>query len=193
MPEEDIVDVPEMHARALRVVGRAFGAIAKDTMTEPTPCSEWDVRTLANHMVLETRVMLMLLDGVAPADIMAALAGDLLGVDPAAAYEDAARAAAEAVYAPGVMRITVTQRSGTRTGEDFCIRRILNTVVHGWDLAQALTIEYRVPSDIVAMLAVFVESHRDELAESPAYSPAVAVAVDADNWTHILATLGRKG
>ena len=57
----------------------------------PTPCSDWTVHDLVNHVVGEDRWTRPLVEGRTIADVGDTLDGDLLGDDPVAA----ARAAAE--------------------------------------------------------------------------------------------------
>src|SRR4029453_3541579 len=67
-----------------------------DDWSRPTPCTDWNVRALVNHVVGEDRWTKPLVDGKAIAEVEDAFAGDLLGEDPKAS---AIAAAAEALTA----------------------------------------------------------------------------------------------
>ena len=62
-----------------------------------TPCAEWDVHQLVNHVVGEDRWTRPLVDGMTIADVGNSLDGDLLGDDPFAAARTAADEAVAAV------------------------------------------------------------------------------------------------
>jgi len=67
-----------------------------DRMEAPTPCTEWDVRGLVNHIVGTLWLAAGLFSDRPPRYPMAPggqPAGDLAGTDPAAAYEEASAAA----------------------------------------------------------------------------------------------------
>ncbi len=57
----------------------------------PTPCPEWDVQALVDHLVTEQLWTPQLLGGKTTEEV-----GDQLGADPAGAWDAAARAAQEA-------------------------------------------------------------------------------------------------
>lgn len=68
-----------------------------DNWSDPTPCTDWDVRTLVNHVVGEDRWTKPLVDGKTIADIGDAFEGDLLGADPKGSAMAAADQALTAV------------------------------------------------------------------------------------------------
>src|SRR3954449_4211350 len=91
--------------RALTQAGEVLDQVAADDLAKPTPCSEWDVRALANHM---TGVCLMF----GRAAQGEAIEGrptftDLIGDDPGAAYVRAAEANREGWNSPGALERTL--------------------------------------------------------------------------------------
>ena len=67
-----------------------IGQVRPDQWTHSTPCAEWDVRALVNHVVGEDRWVPPLLAGLTIAEVGDTLAGDLLGDDPQLAWDRAA-------------------------------------------------------------------------------------------------------
>src|SRR5437899_5267197 len=72
-------DVKELYRRALERFGRHVHQVRDDQWNGPTPCTEWDVRVLVNHLVSENLWMPPMLDGRKIADVGDRFDGDLLG------------------------------------------------------------------------------------------------------------------
>jgi uncharacterized protein (TIGR03086 family) len=83
-------DVRKLHERAIRSFGARVQQIKDDQWDAATPCSEWDVRALLNHIVGENRWMPPLLEGRTIEEVGDRFEGDLLGDDPKHAWEDSA-------------------------------------------------------------------------------------------------------
>ena len=45
------IDLPEVHVAALDSTRRLVAGVGPDQWSDPTPCEDWDVRTLVNHIV----------------------------------------------------------------------------------------------------------------------------------------------
>ena len=45
------MDIVELYERALDQAGQIVAGVSPDQFGLPTPCSEWDVRTLLEHVV----------------------------------------------------------------------------------------------------------------------------------------------
>ena len=84
----------------LKVVGAAQWEAA-------TPCGDWDVRTLVNHVVGELLWLPPLLAGQTIAEVGDRFDGDVLGDDPLATFVAAAAAARAAFGRDGAQDGTV--------------------------------------------------------------------------------------
>ena len=71
--------------------------VGADQWNLPTPCTEWDVRALVNHVVGEERWTRPLLEGMTIAEVGDRFDGDLLGDDPPGAGRQAAADSTAAV------------------------------------------------------------------------------------------------
>src|SRR3954451_24748645 len=100
-------DLPEKFERAEGRFQSLVHQVTDDKWAAPTPCSDWDVRALVNHLVYEARWAPPLLEGKTIAEVGDRFDGDLLGDDPRAAYDDAVEAACRAIEAPGALDGTV--------------------------------------------------------------------------------------
>src|SRR5580704_17694507 len=72
----------------------------------PTPCAEWDVRTLVNHVAGEYLWVPEMLAGRTIAEVGDRFDGDVLGSDPLQTLINAAQAARAAIDRPDALETT---------------------------------------------------------------------------------------
>ena len=134
----DVVDALEATFKQTQGVIAGVGA---DQYDDKTPCGEWTVRDLLEHMV---GVVARL--GAAAAGVTAAPFA--LGQDPAAQFRDAAAAALAAWRTPGVLDRVVDGGPGPMPGRVLAGINLLDTATHTWDLAIATGQPARLPDDV---------------------------------------------
>lgn len=183
--------VLDLHRRALAEFGRRVHAVGTDQWGCPTPCKDWEVRNLVNHLVAEQLWVPPLLAGKRVADLGAGFAaGDVLGADPIAAW-DAAAAAAETAFADGgALTRTVHLSYADRPGEEYAREMIFDLVVHSWDLARGISVDDTVDPALVEAVYGQIEPDTD-LASSGLFDDPVPVPADADEQTRLIAFTGR--
>ena len=127
----------------------------------PTPCAEWDVRALVNHVVRGN----LNYAALAGADFLRMRDVDALGDDPHAAFDRSVEVCAAAfdgaldsVLDYPLGRIRGTQAIGIRTAD---------TVVHTWDLARAVGGDERLDGNLVAWLDDELDEIYAGLPETP--------------------------
>ncbi|PZS38159.1 MAG: TIGR03086 family protein [Pseudonocardiales bacterium] len=178
--------------RGLGEFDRRVRSVRSEQWTNPTPCTDWDVRALVNHLVTEQLWAPLLLDGATVDDIGDRFAGDQLGDDPVEAWASAAAAAREAFAAPGALRRSVELSYGRRPARGYCQEMTMDLTVHAWDLARGIQADERLDPELVSDVLAFIEPQLEQLAESGLFAPPVAVGDDADAQTRLLALLGRR-
>jgi uncharacterized protein (TIGR03086 family) len=171
---------------------RRVRAVRREQWHNPTPCTEWDVRALVNHVVTEQLWAPLLLEGATVEDIGDRFDGDQLGDDPVAAWASAAAAAREAFAAPGALRRSVELSYGRRPAQGYCQEMTTDLTVHAWDLARGIEADERLDPELASDVLAFIEPQIDQLAASGLFTPPVAVSDDADAQTRLLALLGRR-
>jgi uncharacterized protein (TIGR03086 family) len=171
---------------------RRVRAVRADQWRNLTPCTEWDVRALVNHVVAEQLWAPLLLEGATVEDIGDRFDGDQLGEDPVVAWAGAAAAAREAFAAPGALRRSVELSSGRRPAEGYCQEMTLDLIVHAWDLARGIQADEWLDEELVGDVLAFIEPQVEQLAGTGLFAPPVAVGDDADAQTRLLALLGRR-
>lgn len=127
----------------------------------PTPCADWSVRDLVNHVAGEGLWAVPLLAGRTIEEVGDRFDGDLLGEDPVAS---ALEAVAGAVAADSDLPTVHLSYGEEDTGE-YLHQLAADHLVHGWDLAVATGGDTSLDPDLVAEVgAWFVE--REELYRS---------------------------
>ncbi|MFB9690579.1 TIGR03086 family metal-binding protein [Amycolatopsis plumensis] len=127
-------------------------AVPPDGWTAPTPCSEWDVRALVNHMTRGNLNYVGMLRGVAREEFLARRDEDALGDDPVTAFTDSVRACAAAFTEGGALDRVVDYPFGQLTGRQALAVRTADSTVHTWDLARALGADETLDPGLVAWL-----------------------------------------
>nr|MDT0656820.1 TIGR03086 family metal-binding protein [Micromonospora sp. DSM 115978] len=167
------------------------GQVGFDQWAAPTPCGDWDVRTLVNHVVGEVLWSVPLLAGATLAEVGDRFSGDVLGADPAGAAREAAGAADRAVAEPGVLGRTVHLSMGDTPAPEYVHQLLAEHLVHGWDLAVALGSPPRLAPAAVHQCAVWF-AQRDEMYRSGGLTDAgVPVPADANEQDRLIAAFGR--
>jgi uncharacterized protein (TIGR03086 family) len=118
---------------------------------------------------------------------------DPLGRHPLAAYDRSAETANRAFRVPGALEASFAVSYGPVPGSVYLEHRLIDVLIHGWDLAVATGQDARLDAGLVAACLGVVEPQAAALAGSGAYGTQVAVAADAGAQTTLLALLGRRG
>src|SRR6266567_88775 len=131
---------------------RRLRTVHPDQWVWPTPCTEWNVRQLVNHMVRGNLNYLHLLDDGSGEDFLRLREADALGVDPLAAYTESVRRCGEAFAAPEVLRRDFDYPLGRVPGRQALAVRTTDTVIHTWDLARAIGADDLLDTGLVAWI-----------------------------------------
>ncbi|MDQ3147650.1 MAG: TIGR03086 family metal-binding protein, partial [Actinomycetota bacterium] len=128
-------DLVELHRRATEAFGERVHAVGATAWAQPTPCPDWDVRALVQHVVGENRWTPPLLEGATLAEVGDRFDGDLLGDDAGASWDRSAKEATDAVRRDGALTATAHLSFGDVPGEVYVGQLVADLLVHGWDLA----------------------------------------------------------
>ncbi|GAA3830785.1 TIGR03086 family metal-binding protein [Streptomyces phyllanthi] len=184
-----IIRLEEAHA----LFGARVHTVRDDQWEAGTPCAEWTVRDLVNHLVSEQLwVPPLVRDGCMIEEVGDTFEGDLLGSDPAACFDTAARAAHDAFAAPGALDRTVHLSYGDTPAADYCGQMTADLVVHAWDLARAIGADERLPGGLLRFAVSEVTPYAAELAKTGLFAEPVMPPRDADAQTRLLCLLGRR-
>lgn len=177
--------------RALDAFGASVHGVADHHWAMTTPCPDWDVRSLVNHLLFELRWAVPLLAGRTIAEVGDRFDGDLLGDDPAGRWDDAAREALAAVDDEGAMERTVHLSFGDFPGREYAMQLFADLLIHGWDLRVATGQDARLDPDLVNACAVWFAAVADGYRQAGAVGPRLEVPADAGPQERLLAAFGR--
>jgi len=174
--------------RASDAVAGLISNIRADQWSAPTPCPDWTVRQLVNHLIGMNRVFAALLAGQPPPPRPPA---DHVEDDPVGAYRDSAAALQAASGRPGVLEGTYHGPLGTATGAERLQIRLYDLLAHGWDLAQATEQPADLPDDLAEQSLAFARTQLTDQARPGRFGPAQIVAEQAPAIERLVAFLGR--
>jgi uncharacterized protein (TIGR03086 family) len=184
-------DIIELHRRAAREFEGRVDSIPGDAWSRPTPCLDWDVRALVNHVAGEDRWTVPLLEGKTIDQVGDALDGDLLGAEPRRAAGAAMDEAIAAFAAPGVLNRTVHLSFGDAPAEEYAWQLFADHLIHAWDLAAATDGDDRLDPELVDACAEWFGPMEEMYRKAGAIGTRPDLPADADAQARLLAAFGR--
>lgn len=185
-------DIAALHRAALGSTREFVVGVGDDQWALPTPCGDWSVRELVNHIVAGNLWAAELATGRTIDEVGSRLDGDMLGADPVAAYDGSAEAAAAAFEAPGALDAPCAVSYGPVPGSVYAGHRLLDVLIHGWDVAAATGQSRDLDPRLVDGCWEVVRPQLAMLQSSGAFGEEVASADDSPQ-ANLLAVLGREG
>lgn len=186
-------DLQSIHGHASRNMMELLAGIGDDQWNNPTPCSEWNVRDLVNHITAENLWVPELIAGKTIAEVGSLFDGDVLGDNPKNAAEKSCEVADGAMHQPGALEVTCHLSYGDFPGAYYMGHRIIDLVIHGWDLAVGTNQDTTIDPELVSAVEKIIEPEVKELQGSGFFGRPQDVDDNAGSQTHLLAALGRNG
>ncbi|MBM7173393.1 TIGR03086 family protein [Streptomyces sp. G44] len=180
------------HGEALDLFTERVHAVRGDQWDAPTPCTDWTVRDLVNHLTAEQLwVPPLLRDGATVDSVGDSFDGDMLGPDPVASWDTAAAAARAAFREPGALDRAVHLSFGETPATFYCGQMTTDLVVHAWDLSRAIGADETLPDALVEFAVGEISPYAAELEKSGLFDPPVPPPPGADAKTELLCLVGR--
>ena len=172
-------------------IATLIAGMSPEQIDHPTPCDDWTVRELLNHVVGGAHMFAAAFSGQAPAAHDGPV--DLLGGDPAAAWQGAMDAFAAGVDSPGALDNIVPMPWGPTPGTIVYEILKFDVLVHAWDLATATGQQVSLPDEMVeATIAVAAQFISPDLRASGAFGPELAAPAGASPIERLAAFTGRS-
>ena len=184
-------DGPALMAAAAAEAARVVTGAASTPLDSPTPCTDWDLRTLLNHTILWTAYS---------AERRAhgeSVAEDLMSKDFTAEpdyakkYQAQLDKAVQAWSSPEAWNRELNVMGNATKAADVGAMLIMETVLHGWDIAQATGQEYRADPKLAEALLGTVQAQADMFRQYEGFGAVVPVPDDAPAFDRALSLAGR--
>ncbi|GIH97535.1 TIGR03086 family metal-binding protein [Planobispora siamensis] len=192
--EADLVHLLE---RSYTTTTQLLACIPAEAWTAPSACAKWTVRQAANHLTGALSLITRIADGQTPdpaeVDAQHQADTDHLGADAAVAFQAVATRSIAVFGTPGTLTRQVPFLGGTAPGSRLASICLIESLVHGWDIAHGAGVEYPADAAVVRAVQGFAEQivgdgprHGDRFAEP------VPVGPDAAPFAALLGYLGRQ-
>lgn len=178
------MDLIEALDRTFQHTHGVIAAVPSAKLDAGTPCEEWRVRDLLEHMIGVVAGLGAAASGTAPSPFE-------LGDDPAAQFEVIAKATLDAWSAPGALERVIDGPAGALPGTVYAGINLLDTATHSWDLATACGLPSALPDDVAALaLEVSRQTIAPEIRPGR-FGDEVSAASGAGATDQLVAFLGR--
>lgn len=182
-----MMDEVDLLERAFEVAEAVVEKVDADQLGEPTPCDEWDVRALLSHLVLGNRRFAAQIEGDEPPDP----SRDPLGRDHVKAFRASAEICEAAFRADGALERTYQAGIGEVDGTTFAMLRVVEAVVHGWDLAKATGQDTAFDPEVAEPALRFTRGRLEGQPRPPTFGPEQPTPPDSTPADRLAAYLGR--
>ena len=185
------MDVLELIEAQLEKNDRLIAGVADEKLSAPTPCAQFDVRALMNHMVVANHFFVSVASGQ-PMEGAGDEVPEVLGDDPAIAHGQSAVELMKTLREPGVQERTFNFGFAQMPAAMGLGLMLTETTVHGWDLAKAAGGDTSIDADVATMLlqgSQGIDAMRSP--EGNPFGPAVEVPETASPGDRLVAFLGR--
>jgi uncharacterized protein (TIGR03086 family) len=174
------IDPLDLYGRASEwTLSKVAGAAEKLDAT--TPCDEWNVRELMNHM-LETQKYFVSAARGNDASPPSSNPPELLGDDPMADFEHGRAETLSTFGADGVI-----EKTGPSLGIAFS-----DQLLHGWDLAKATGQDATMPEGLPEAAYEMIHGRFTDEQRKGVFKPEVSAAPNASAQDKLLAYTGRN-
>jgi uncharacterized protein (TIGR03086 family) len=178
-----------LYERSVQYFLDRVDAVQDDAWADPTPCIDWDVRGLVNHIAYEDLWTVPLMRGATIEEVGDKFEGDVVGTDPIGSARAAALEALATVAEELPKGGTVHLSFGETPKDEYVMQLAADHLVHGWDLAVAVGGDTSMDPDLVAAFTAWFDDNEDGYRSAGAISARRQLSGDAQH--DLLARFGR--
>jgi uncharacterized protein (TIGR03086 family) len=181
-------EMADAAAEAARVVQNIPDTKSLD---DPSQCGDWDLRTLLNHLILWTSYSAeRRAHGESAAEDL--MSKDFTAEpDYARKYQAQLDRAVQAWSSPEAWNRELNVMGNVMKAADVGAMLIMETVLHGWDIARATGQDYRADPKLAGALLSTVQAQADMFRQYEGFGTVVPVPDDAPAFDRALSLAGR--
>jgi uncharacterized protein (TIGR03086 family) len=175
------MELADLYRRSVESWTARVESVPADRWDAPTPCTDWTVRDLVNHVTGEDAWTVPLVRGATIADVGDSLDGDLLGDKPG---DEAVRNATEALDAvteklPAGGKVHLSY--GDEDITEYVAQLTFDHLMHAWDLAAATGGDTTFDPELVQGAGAWFAEREAVYRQIGAIGPAVEAGGDAQS------------
>jgi len=161
-----------------------------DQLGRPTPCAEFTVRDVLEHMIGLGGAFGYWFRGLDVPQDAASTVSD--GV-PAGRFRTTMEDLLDAVKAPGALERTISAPVGEMPGDVFARLVAFDGLVHGWDLATATGLDFDLPLCVIDAVDQFARrALSPEMRDGDTFKDETTAPADASQLDRLAAFSGRS-
>lgn len=184
----DIHPIDQLEA-VMPQVTAVVDRIAGMQMNDPTPCADFTVHGVLNHMFVGGGTFAHLFRGEEPPEVTPPA---VYGWVPAAEFREAMSDLVDATRSPGALERNIPTPVGEMPGETFARFVAVDALIHGWDLARATGQPYDPPEELVQVIDRFARAAiTPEVRATGMFGDPVGAPPDASTLERLVAFSGR--
>ncbi|MBM3940129.1 MAG: TIGR03086 family protein [SAR202 cluster bacterium] len=178
-------EILALYEDAVKQTRGFVAAVRPEQLRLATPCTEWNVQKLLDHIVELPGFYAGILTGRRPT-LIAPGSGSL------ETFDSATTTLIQTSKQPGVLARKFSSPQGSMSGAQFLLSAFLDMLIHGWDLAYATGQDTDLDPDLVDAAYELFAPHMEGLRPSGAFGVEVPVAPNAGRQDRLLAIMGRQ-
>jgi uncharacterized protein (TIGR03086 family) len=183
------VDPAEQLSVILPALSDLVDEIEPEDLDKPTPCTNFALRDVLDHMIVGGSSFSFLFRGLEPPE--ATVRHDD-GRVPAEEFRNVMRDLLDAVRSDGALQRTIPSPVGEMSGDTFARLVAFDGLVHGWDVARATDLDWSLPDDLVRAVDEFARAAlSDDLRDGDTFKAALPPPATATPIERLAAFSGR--
>lgn len=181
----------ELLRRAQREFARRLGHVHATDLAKPTPCPDWDVAALIQHVVGADHAYVAIMRGGSVEDFARVAAATRVGNLPAEDFATSSALVIEEMGRPSELDRVVHHPIGDIPVLQLLAMRVTDWTVHGWDLARALGTDETLDRGLVEALLKRTRARGEAIYASGYFRRGPGVPEGAGPQAELLDLLGR--
>ena len=174
-----------------------MAGVRQSQIDAPTPCAEWNVHGLVNHLIGGLEFTAAGIAGIPttirPNEAESSQINERAVGNLAQAYDAALSHLLELAAAPGALERTAMTPFGEMPVNRIFVGTVMDQLIHCWDLAKATGQDTTLDADLVDFAFAALQSGFADLGRQAGFiGPEQAIADDASQLDKLIAYMGRK-